>query len=149
MLKVYLQYCSHICCIYYPVYIYIVFVVLNGEIRTAPSTFKALNSSSVPYRVFGMINMCDAEKIIEVDRRVLLYYKYDFDTVDCVKVLRNKHRTRLNIRFLQVITYQSYPGGHGSITSQKSHQKLDGICNSNNLLIYTIFHIFSESLILA
>lgn len=76
--------------------------MLNGEIRTAPSTFKALNSSSVPYRVFGMINMCDAEKVIEVDRRVLIYYKYDFDTVNCVKVLRNKHRTRLNIRFLQV-----------------------------------------------
>ena len=117
MLKVYLQYCSRICCIYYNLYntvsIYILFVVLNGEIRTAPSTFKALNSSSVPYRVFGMINMCDAEKIIEVDRRVLLYYKYDFDTVDCVKVLRNKHRTRLNIRFLQVITYhQSYQVGH-------------------------------------
>ena len=123
-------------------YIYIVFVVLNGEIRTAPSTFKALNSSSVPYRVFGMINMCDAEKIIEVDRRVLLYYKYDFDTVDCVKVLRNKHRTRLNIRFLQVITYQSYPGGHGTITSQKSHQKLDRICNSINLLIYPFFSHF-------
>ena len=113
MLKVYVQYCSGICRIYYTVFIYMVFAVLNGEIRTAPSTFKALNSSSVPYRVFGMINMCDAEKIIEVDRRVLLYYKYDFDTVDCVKVLRNKHRTRLNIRFLQVITYhQSYQVGH-------------------------------------
>ena len=94
-----------------------------------------------------MINMCDAEKIIEVDRRVLLYYKYDFDTVDCVKVLRNKHRTRLNIRFLQVITYQSYPGGHGPLTSQKLHQKLDRICNLINLLIYAIFHIFSDGLI--
>ena len=143
-----MQYCSHICCIYYHVYIFIVFVVLNGEIRTAPSTFKALNSSSVPYRVFGMINMCDAEKIIEVDRRVLLYYKYDFDTVDCVKVLRNKHRTRLNIRFLQVITYiQSYPGGYGPTTSQKLHQELDRICNLINLLIYAIFHIFSDGLI--
>ena len=120
---------------------------MNGEIRTAPSTFKALNSSSVPYRVFGMINMCDAEKIIEVDRRVLLYYKYDFDTVDCVKVLRNKHRTRLNIRFLQVITYQSYPGEHSLITGQKLHQKLDRICNLINLLIYAIFHIFSDGLI--
>ena len=76
--------------------------MLNGEKGEERSKFKPLNSSSVPYRVFGMINMCDSEKVIEVDRRVLVYYKYDFESINCVKVFRNIHRTQLNIRFLQV-----------------------------------------------
>lgn len=78
-------------------------LVLNGEKGHEESKFKPLNTSSLPYRVFGMVNMCDTEKTIIVDRRVLIYYKYDFVMASCAKIIRSKHPTqRLSIRFLQV-----------------------------------------------
>ena len=55
-----------------------------------------------------MINMCDTEKVIVVERRVLIYYKYDFLKADCVKIIRSKYPTqRLSIRFLQVTDWTS------------------------------------------
>jgi len=57
----------------------------------------------VPYDVYGMINICDARKVIDVQRRVLVYYKYNFDDiVNCVKVFRSVQKTKVHIRFLQV-----------------------------------------------
>jgi len=40
--------------------------VLNGEKGTGDSSFKTLNTSTVPYRVFGLVNICDAEKVRRV-----------------------------------------------------------------------------------
>jgi len=52
--------------------------VLTGEVRDAKmSTFTPLEKVPIPYNTFGMVNICDPQKEIVVEERVLLYYKYD------------------------------------------------------------------------
>ena len=65
-------------------------LVLNGESgNTAESSFDPLVESSIPYNVHGLIRMCTSEKLMYVKDRVLVYYKYDFESVDCIKVIRS------------------------------------------------------------
>lgn len=60
---------------------------LTGETReTAESSFTPVLGLRLPYHVFGMVDMCDATKVLIVEERVLLYYKYDNRPVDCVKI---------------------------------------------------------------
>ena len=33
-----------------------------------------------------MVNICDPQKEIVIEEKILLYYKYDNNPVDCVKV---------------------------------------------------------------
>ena len=82
-------------------------LVLNGESREdARSSFKPLNDSSIPYNVYGLVRMCTSEKLIYVQDRILLYFKYNFQTVDCIKVLRSREpRKRVALRFLQLKLY--------------------------------------------
>lgn len=82
-------------------------LVLNGQINTAlPSSFVALNASAMPYRSFGVIDMCSAGKVIDIESRVLVYYKYDFFQRDCVKLIRSAFADRtIGIRFLQLNMY--------------------------------------------
>ena len=61
--------------------------VLTGEVREAKlSAFAPLAKVPLPYHVFGMVNICDPQKEIVIEERILLYYKYDNNPVDCVKV---------------------------------------------------------------
>ena len=61
--------------------------VLTGEVREAKlSAFAPLSRVPLPYHVFGMVNICDPQKEIVIEERILLYYKYDNNPVDCVKV---------------------------------------------------------------
>jgi len=79
-------------------------MVLNGASSQLPeSQFVPLERNGVPYNVYGMIRMCTTEKLVFVTDRVLLYYKYDFQTIDCIKVMRSKEqRKQIGLRFLQV-----------------------------------------------
>ena len=80
-------------------------LVLNGESRyeVEKSSFETLVESSIPYNVFGLVRICTSEKLIFVGDRLLLYHKYTFDTIDCVKVIQSKERHKqIAIRFLQV-----------------------------------------------
>ena len=79
-------------------------VSLNGQSTdAAESAFVPLIQNRVPYDAYGFIRMCTVEKLLKVTDRSLLYFKYDFETVDCLKILRSKQpRKRIGIRFLQV-----------------------------------------------
>ena len=79
-------------------------IVLNGETRdTLLSSFTPLTESMIPYNVRGFVDMCSSEKEVTLTDRILLYYKYDFKSIDCAKVLRSKVRGKtVAIRFLQL-----------------------------------------------
>ena len=77
--------------------------VLTGEIREAEnSAFKPLKEAPIPYNTFGMVDICDPHKEIEVEERVLLYYKYDNNPVDCVKIFTSVYDIKpIGFRLLQ------------------------------------------------
>ena len=66
--------------------------VLTGEVREADlSAFVPLEKVPVPYNIFGLIDICDPQKEIVIEERVLLYYKYDNNPVDCVKIFSSTY----------------------------------------------------------
>lgn len=82
-------------------------LVLNGQSSEQPeSQFTPLVVSGVPYDVHSMLRMCTTEKLVYVKDRALLYHKYAFQTIDCIKVLRSKEpHKQIAVRFLQVNIY--------------------------------------------
>ena len=62
--------------------------------------------STIPYDVHGLVRMCTSEKLIYIKNRLLIYHKYDFKMVDCVKVIRSLEVGRqVALRFLQLDLY--------------------------------------------
>ena len=52
--------------------------VLTGEVREAKlSAFVPIERIPIPYHNFGLVDICDPQKEIIIEERVLLYYKYD------------------------------------------------------------------------
>lgn len=82
-------------------------VSLHGQsTEDIKSNFVPLTDNRIPYDAFGFIRMCTVEKLLTVVDRSLIYYKYDYNTVDCIKILRSKiPRKRIAIRFLQVVLF--------------------------------------------
>ena len=83
-------------------------LILNGESQYEDplSSFVPLVESTIPYNLYGLVRMCTAEKLIYLENRMLLYYKYRFDTIDCIKIIRSKEPKRqIALRFLQVNLY--------------------------------------------
>jgi len=82
-------------------------LVLNGDSSEQPeSQFVPLDVNTAPYNVYGLLRMCTAEKLVYVRDRALLYHKYTFDTIDCVKVIRSREpHKQIAVRFLQVHVY--------------------------------------------
>lgn len=83
-------------------------LILNGEsdYENSLSSFTPLRESEIPYNTYGFVRMCTTEKLIYVKDRLLLYYKYRFDTIDCIKIIRSKEpRKQVAIRFLQMKLY--------------------------------------------
>jgi len=65
-------------------------VSLTGEAqRSDSSSFFPLKKIEIPYGLFGMVDICDTNKEIVVEERVVLYYKYDNFPVDCVKIFKS------------------------------------------------------------
>jgi hypothetical protein len=56
---------------------------------------------NLPYQVPGLLDVCSAGKLIELDSRILLFYKYDSVTVDCVKQFRSRASRNLGFRLIQ------------------------------------------------
>ena len=77
--------------------------VLTGEVREATlSAFSPLARVPLPYHVFGLVNICDPQKEIIIEERILLYYKYDNNPVDCVKVFSSIYDVKpIGFRMLQ------------------------------------------------
>ncbi|XP_074661276.1 protein bark beetle-like [Tubulanus polymorphus] len=76
---------------------------LNGESRDVlRSSFQPLVESIVPYNAFGLVRMCDSTKEITIKNRLIVYYKYDYKSASCSKILRSKVTgKRVAFRLLQ------------------------------------------------
>jgi len=80
------------------------FLVLNGDSKqSAISSFQPLVTNTVPYNLYGLVDICKMEKIINVDNRLVLFYKYSQSSMDCVKIIQGD---RPKLRFLQFNLYQ-------------------------------------------
>ncbi|CAH2076021.1 unnamed protein product, partial [Iphiclides podalirius] len=78
-------------------------ISLTGEGRESDeSSFTPLKSLSLPYHLFSVVDICDSSKVITVEERVLLYYKYDNNPVNCVKIFKSVYRVKpFGFRLLQ------------------------------------------------
>ncbi|KAJ8673362.1 hypothetical protein QAD02_004624 [Eretmocerus hayati] len=93
---------------------------LAGEGREAEeSSFAPLKNLNIPYHLFSIIDICDTTKEITIEERVLLYYKYDNNPVNCVKIFRSSYRAKpFGFRLLQFNLFNSTgkPGRPDSLT---------------------------------
>lgn len=82
---------------------------LTGEGREGhESSFMPLKSLNIPYNLFGMIDICDTEKEIRIEERVLVYYKYDNYPVNCVKIFKSAYNIKpFGFRLLQFNLFNS------------------------------------------
>lgn len=78
-------------------------ISLSGEGRESDeSSFTPLKSLDLPYHLFSMIDICDTSKEIIIEERVIVYYKYDNNPVNCVKIFNSAYRVKpLGFRLLQ------------------------------------------------
>ena len=78
-------------------------ISLTGEGRESDdSSFAPLRDLDLPYNIFSMVDMCDTTKEITIEERVLVYYKYDNNPVNCVKIFKSAFRVKpLGFRLLQ------------------------------------------------
>lgn len=85
----------HFCSIESTLGIGISAVSLTGEGReSSESSFTPLQEIHIPYHIFSMIDICDTTKLITLEERVLIYYKYDNNPVNCVKIFNSVYRTK-------------------------------------------------------
>ncbi|XP_058792901.1 protein bark beetle isoform X2 [Phymastichus coffea] len=93
---------------------------LTGEGREADeSSFTPLKDLNIPYHLFSIVDICDTTKEVTIEERVLLYYKYDNNPVNCVKIFRSNHRAKpFGFRLLQFNLFNSTgkPGRPDSLT---------------------------------
>ncbi|XP_055386247.1 protein bark beetle [Condylostylus longicornis] len=78
-------------------------ISMTGESRPSDeSSFSPLKNLDLPYNIFSMIDICDTMKEITIEERVILYYKYDNNPVNCVKIFETAHRVKpIGFRLLQ------------------------------------------------
>ena len=73
------------------------------QVREAKlSAFNPVKTVPIPYHNFGLVDICDPQKEIVIEERVLLYYKYDNNPVDCVKIFASIYDVKpIGFRLLQ------------------------------------------------
>ncbi|KAJ2949950.1 hypothetical protein O0L34_g11275 [Tuta absoluta] len=78
-------------------------ISLTGEGRESEeSSFTPLKDLNLPFHLFSLIDICDSSKVVIVEERVLLYYKYDNNPVNCVKIFKSMYRVKpFGFRLLQ------------------------------------------------
>lgn len=77
-------------------------ISLTGEGRESDeSSFTPLKALDLPYHLFSVLNMCDTAKEILVEERIIVYYKYDNNPVNCIKIFKSALRDKLGFRLLQ------------------------------------------------
>ncbi|XP_067009482.2 protein bark beetle [Anabrus simplex] len=84
-------------------------ISLTGEGRESDeSSFTPLRDIHIPYHLFSLIDICDTTKEIVIEERVLVYYKYDNNPVNCVKIINSVfHSKPLGFRLLQFNLFNS------------------------------------------
>ncbi|ALC38872.1 CG3921 [Drosophila busckii] len=78
-------------------------VSLSGEGRDSDeSSFVPLKQLDLPYKLFSLVDMCDPQKVLTIEERMLIYYKYDNNPVNCVKIFTSAFRAKpIGFRLLQ------------------------------------------------
>lgn len=78
-------------------------ISLTGEGRESDdSSFTPLRNLDLPYNIFSMVDICDVSKVITIEERLLVYYKYDNNPVNCVKIFKSAFAVKpLGFRLLQ------------------------------------------------
>lgn len=80
-------------------------LVLNGDSTASDmSSFNPLVANTVPYNLYGIVDICRMEKEIVLENRLLLFYKYSQSSYDCVKIIRGYSSVgpkQVALRFLQ------------------------------------------------
>lgn len=78
-------------------------VSLTGEGRDSDeSSFAPLKALDLPYHLFSLVDICDTAKEITLEERVIVYYKYDNNPVNCVKIFKSAYRVKpIGFRLLQ------------------------------------------------
>ena len=70
--------------------------------------YKPTKYSTLPYDVFSLADICDINKNLIVDQRVIVYYKYDSKPVDCVKIFKSSRASeKVSFRLLQFNLFNS------------------------------------------
>lgn len=84
-------------------------LTLTGEGRESDeSSFNPLKDLNIPYNLFSLIDICDTTKEIRIEERVLVYYKYDNNPVNCVKIFRSAYNVKpIGFRLLQFNLFNS------------------------------------------
>ncbi|PAA47530.1 hypothetical protein BOX15_Mlig027693g2 [Macrostomum lignano] len=85
-------------------------IVLNGDSANPETTplvsFNPLVESSIPYNLVGLVDICDRRKDMVVVDRLLVFYKYSYETRACTKLFRSQvSAKRVALRFLQIQLY--------------------------------------------
>lgn len=121
-------------------------LTLVGESTSEASKlgYDPLKSVDIAYGIFGMVDICDTNKEMVIEDRILLYYKYDNQPVDCVKIFTSHHSGKqIGFRLLQFNLF------NGTIYSaQPDNIKIyDGdVFNETSPVLATIgWHIGTES----
>ncbi|XP_074593530.1 C-type lectin domain-containing protein bark beetle [Brevipalpus obovatus] len=67
-----------------------------------------LKESTLPYNVFSFVDICDINKNLVINQRILMYFKYDSRAVDCVKIIKSSVKSkRIGFRLLQFNLFNS------------------------------------------
>lgn len=70
--------------------------------------YKPTKQSTLPYNVFSLADICDINKNLVVDQRIIVYYKYDSRPVDCVKIFKSSRASeKVSFRLLQFSLFNS------------------------------------------
>ncbi|GAB1605409.1 protein bark beetle-like [Argonauta hians] len=79
-------------------------LVLNGDSKMSDkASFDPLVQSTIPHFLFGVVEMCLLEKELVLETKMLIYYKYSSQSVDCIKSIKSKYSDKqLALRFLQI-----------------------------------------------
>ena len=82
---------------------------LTGEGKEADeSSFVSLKDLDIPYHLFSLVDICDTNKEITVEERMIVYYKYDNNPVNCVKIFKSAYNIKpFGFRLLQFNLFNS------------------------------------------
>lgn len=70
--------------------------------------YKPTKYSTLPYNVFSLADICDINKNLIVDQRIIVYYKYNSKPVDCVKIFKSSRASeKVSFRLLQFNLFNS------------------------------------------
>lgn len=79
----------------------------DSNVMSEESSFVPLRGLNIPYSLFSLVDICDTHKEINIQERVLLYYKYDNHPVNCIKIFRSVYNMKIGLRLLQFDLFNS------------------------------------------